>query len=270
MFPHEGNGPYRLLRGFARSLVDRLERAAIDPEGAQRERLRRILRGARGTAFAADHALSGDEGLDAFRSRVPIRTYDELAPWLDRVVAGEPRVLTRERVLSLLKTSGTTGPAKLLPVTRPFVREVADGQSLWRLALVRDHEAVTRGKALNVVSPAVEGRTASGLPYGSNTGRMHDAQPWIVRLGYPVPGAAYGLADAEARVYSILRFALQAPVATLTTANPSTVLLLCRKLAEHREALAGDLADGTLRRGPAAALDPAHVSETFEAGSACP
>jgi len=256
LFPDEGNGPYRVLRGFSRAVVDRLTRAAEEPEAVQRERLAAILRGARGTAFARDHGLTGKEGWEAFRRAVPVRRYDELEPWLSRVVAGERRVLTRQRVTSLLKTSGTTGPAKLLPVTRAYVREVAEGQALWRLALIRDHEEVTKGKALTVVSPAVEGRTPSGLPYGSNTGRMHDAQPWIVRIRYPVPGRVYAIPDPEARVYTLLRYALQARLSTITTANPTTVLLLCRRLAEHREDLAGDLVDGTLRRGPAAALDP--------------
>jgi hypothetical protein len=84
---------------------------------------------------------------------------------------------------------------------------------------------------------------------------MHLGQPWYVRLRYPVPYEVYCLSPPDVRTYALLRFALQADVTTLTTANPSTVLLLCRKLLEWREDLAADLAAGTLRRGPAAALD---------------
>ncbi len=253
LLPDEGNGPYRVLRGFARDAVDTLERGCEEPERLQAERLRFILRGVTGTTFGQEHGLAPDMGAAAFRSAVPIRTYAELSPWLDRLAEGEQQVLTQERVVQLLKTSGTTGRPKLLPVTRSWERVVADAQALWRLGLVRDHEGATKGKALAVVSPAVEGHTAAGVPYGSNTGRMHARQPWIVRLRYPVPDEVFALEDPVARTYAVLRFALQAPVTTWTTANPSTVLLLCRKLVEHREALARDLGDGTLT-GPASGV----------------
>ncbi|MCB9760807.1 MAG: GH3 auxin-responsive promoter family protein [Alphaproteobacteria bacterium] len=255
-FPDHGNGPYRVLRGFARGAVEALHEGCDDPRMAQLKRLRAILDNARGSRFARDHGLTGDEDFVAFRQRVPIRGYDQLMPWLSRVHAGELDALTRSPAQSLLKTSGTTGASKLLPVTEPYARAVADGQALWRLALIRDHEAVTQGSALTIVSPAVEGRLPSGLTYGSNTGRMHEAQPWIVRIRYPVPAPIYRLHDAEQRLYGILRFALQARLSTITTANPSTLLLIARRLEQWREDLSADLVDGTLRRGPAEALDP--------------
>ena len=256
LFPEDGNGPYRLLRAFSEPAIRALQRGCVDPEGAQRQRLHAILDGARGAAFSAEHGLDAVRSLADFRRSVPIRSYDALRPWFDRVAAGDRGVLTRGKVLQLLKTSGTTGASKLLPVTRAYEREVSQGQSLWRLALVRDHEPVAHGKALSVISPGVEGRTEAGIPYGSNTGRMYSRQPWIVRLRYPAPPAVFAIEDARARLYTLLRFALQAPITSITTANPSTVLRICRSLAAWREPLSGDLSDGTLRRGPAEVLDP--------------
>jgi hypothetical protein len=253
-FPETGNGPYRLFRGIEDKLVRRWHLSLSDPRAAQRQRLAALLSQASGTAFARDHGLGSTETLESYRAKVPLRRYDALAPWMERVHAGEASVLTREPVRSLLKTSGTTGASKLLPVTEAYAREVREGQSIWRLALMRDHEAVSRGGALTVVSPGIEGRLPSGLAYGSNTGRMLAEQPLLVRMRYPVPEPIHAIEDGEARVYALLRFALQADLATLTTANPSTVLLLARKLLEHREDLARDLAEGSLRYGPAAGL----------------
>lgn len=258
VFPERGNGPYRLFRGFSMESVTAFERSLGDPEGAQRARLAAILDGARDTAFARDNALFGHGGasptLEAWREALPVRSYDDHAPWMQRVHAGEARVLTQAPVVSLLKTSGTTGAAKLLPVTAPYAEEVSRGQGLWRLALMRDHEAVAQGAPLTFVSPAVEGHLPSGLAYGSNTGRMHEAQPWLVRQAFPVPPWVVRLPEYELRLYCTLRFALQAKVTSLTTANPSTILLVRRKLEEWREELSADLRDGTLRHGPARVL----------------
>ncbi|MFT5684908.1 MAG: hypothetical protein ACI8RZ_005853 [Myxococcota bacterium] len=253
----DGNGPYRLLRAFGDGLVQRLLTSLHDPRAAQERRLQAILAQSKGTRFAKVNGLESVRTLADFRAAVPVRTYGELADWFDAVSAGERRVLTSDRVTQLLETSGTTGRPKHLPVTAPWAKVVSEAQQLWVMAMVRDHEAASRGKALTLVSPAAHHVSPGGLSIGSNTGRMHLAQPWWVRLRYPVPYPVFCLTDSNIRLYTILRFALQSDISTLTTANPSTVLLLCRSLLAWQEELAGDMRDGTLRRGPAASLDAA-------------
>lgn len=255
----DGNGPYRLLRGIGDGLVRRFLAALDDPRAAQERRLRLILQNLAGSRFAQEHpGLTRAQTLNDLRSALPIRGHADHLPWLDAIAAGERRVLTRAPVTSLLETSGTSGTPKWLPVTAPWARSVSEAQQLWILAMIRDHEAVTRGKALTIVSPAVHAHAPGGLPVGSNTGRMHLAQPWWLRLRYPVPYRAFTLSPADLRLYTLLRFALQQPISSLTTANPSTLLLLCRRLqSAWREDLSADLRDGTLRHGPARDLDAA-------------
>jgi hypothetical protein len=250
----EGNGPYRLLRAGRERLIRRYLAALEDPRGAQEQRLAAVLSATRASRFGEAHGLARVRTLDDLRRAVPVRTHEELRPWLDRVSSGEDGVLTTDPVRQLLETSGTTGRPKHLPVTDAWAASIAEAQSLWVLAMVRDHEAAARGRALTVVSPAAHSRSPGGLPIGSNTGRMHLAQPWYVRARYPVPYRVFCMSPAPLRQYALLRFALEAKVTSLTTANPSTVLLLARRLHEWREELSADLADGTLRRGPAAAL----------------
>lgn len=255
-FPRHGSGAYRLLRAGADGLVGRFEAALENPRAAQQARLEVILRIARGTAFGDAHDLDAVRTLDDLRAAVPIRDHAGHLPWLQRVAAGERDVLTRERVQMLLETSGTSGTPKHLPVTATWARGVSDAQRLWVLAMLRDHPEVADGAALTIVSPAVHGRSRGGLPIGSNTGRMHLAQPWWIRARYPVPYRVFTIPDPDVRTYCLLRFALQARLKTITTANPSTLLLLARRLQAWREPLSRDLADGTLRHGPAAALPP--------------
>ena len=256
-FPDQGSGAYRLLRAGADRLIRRFHDALTDPAAAQEARLQVILRNARGTAFGDAHRLGAVKSLEDFRSAVPIRDHQGHLPWLQRVAAGESAVLTRERPQMLLETSGTSGVPKHLPVTTTWARGVADAQRLWVLAMLRDHPRVADGAALTIVSPAEHGRSAGGLPIGSNTGRMHLAQPWWIRARYPVPYRVFEIDDPDVRTYSLLRFALQARLRTITTANPSTLLLLARRLEAWREPLSRDLRDGRLQSGPAASLPAA-------------
>ena len=256
LLPPDGNGPYRVLRALSGSAVKTLHASVLDPKNPQLRCLAAVLDSARGTDFGQTHNLSDQMDLNAYRDAVPIRTYDEMQSFFTRTAEGEAGVLTRHAVKQLLVTSGTTGPSKYLPVTAIWEKRVAEAQALWRLGLVKDREEVSRGKVLTLVSPPVEGVLPSGLAFGSNTGRMHARQPWIVRMRYPTPKDVVGLQDPMVRLYCTLRFALQHDVTSITTANPSTILLMARRLEEWADDLAGDLRDGTLERGPAAALSP--------------
>ena len=83
---------------------------------------------------------------------------------------------------------------------------------------------------------------------------MHKQQPWWVRRRYALPEIVSQLGSSELRQYAGLRFALQASVTSWTTANPSMILLYCRRMKEWSKALTADLKAGTLRNGPAEAV----------------
>ncbi len=248
IFPPGGHPPYAVMRWFNRGLVARFERSLAEPEAAQRARLAAILAGAEGSAFARDHGLAPGMSLEQYRAAVPSRAHAALKPWLDRVEAAEPEVLTRFAVTQMVQTSGTSGVPKRLPVTASWAESVGAAQRLWVLGLLRDDEQLASGAALSIVSPAVTTTTTGGLPVGSNTGRMFLAQPWWVRWRAPVPYEVYGIEDVSTRQYAILRHALSADVRSWTAANPSSILLYMRRLREDWAELQRDLADGTLSR----------------------
>ena len=257
LLPDSGNGAYRLLRGFAQQAVSRFHASILRPEDAQERRLELILGGLKGTDFAREHGITQSEDFSSWRKKVPVRSYNELSGWFEKVTAGESSILTNQPIVQFLKTSGTTGPAKFLPVTKVWSDAVSEAQSLWRLGLVRDHEAITKGKVLTVVSPGREGVLPSGIPWGSNTGRMRSKQPWIVKMRYSVPDEVHAIGDPSARLYTILRFALNQEISSITTANPSTVLMIARGLREFQGSLAEDCLAGELARGPASELPEA-------------
>lgn len=256
-FPDSGNGPYRILRLFQGFAVGAFDAAISDPEAAQAQRLVGILEHSRGTAFATDHGLTGTETLAQLRDVVPVRRHVEMLPYLDRVEAGEGGVLALGEVRHLVETSGTTGRAKHLPVNERWIRSCNIAQRLWMLGLLRDDEGLAGGRALSVISPAEHSRSVGGIPIGSNTGRMFLDQPWWTRIRSAVPYAVCEIPDPELRVYTLLRHALGKEIRSWTTANPSTILLYCRKLQAFWDDLRADAAEGTLCRGPAAGLDAA-------------
>lgn len=254
-----GSATWRVLRGLRGRLLDRYQRSWTDPQAAQAEALARVLDAVRGTAFAREHGLDGVSTLDDYRGALAVRPMSDHEGWLRRAVAEGPGVLTRHPHLAYNRTSGTTGIPKDLPVTTPWAQTVAEAQQVWVTAMVAEHPSVAAvgARALNTVGRRVEATSRSGLPIGSNTGRMRGAQPWWIKLRYAVPARVFEIPDADLRQYVLLRLALAVDVRVWTTANPSTLLALCRAMTRWREPLSADLVDRTLTRGPAAALSPA-------------
>ncbi|MDC0600482.1 GH3 auxin-responsive promoter family protein [Flavobacteriales bacterium] len=97
---------------------------SADPARAQAKVLASLLQSAVDTVFGQDHGLASvaaiqDPGqqAQAFREAVPVRDYEGLRPYVDRVVAGEPDVLWPGLPKYFCKTSGTTSGAKYIPLT---------------------------------------------------------------------------------------------------------------------------------------------------------
>jgi hypothetical protein len=115
------------------------------------------------------------------------------------------------------------------------------------------------GKALVVVSPAVDGYTNGGTPFGSASGYIYKHASWAIRRKYALPYSVFSVADYESRYYAIMRFALQQRVSFLITPNPSTILRLFTLADERREELVRDVRDGTLSQS--AEIEPALRAE---------
>lgn len=87
-----------------------------------------LIREARNTQFGLDHHFDQIKTFEDFAKNVPIRDYEGLKPYVDKVVKGEENVLWKGKPLYFAKTSGTTSGAKYIPLTKesmPFHIEAA-------------------------------------------------------------------------------------------------------------------------------------------------
>jgi hypothetical protein len=223
-----------------------LQRAAENPQGAQQEFLSAVLTRNRDTVFGRQHGFSGICDIPGYRRHVPIQDYEGFRPYIDRMVHGEPNVLTADPPLMFTSTSGTTGLPKLVPVTEATRRELSAISRTWFRYLSRDHPAIFHHRILTMVSPAVEGSTPCGLPVGTMSGLSYQRLPWLVRRRVALPYAVMTIADYDLRYFVALRLALQRSVSVLATANPSTLLRLAALAEAKAEALIRAIHDGTL------------------------
>ncbi|MCZ6845449.1 MAG: GH3 auxin-responsive promoter family protein [Alphaproteobacteria bacterium] len=220
--------------------------AAESPGPAQEETLRRILRANATTEFGRAHGFSEIKGQDDYRRAVPVQTFDTLRPYATaQDTTGAPS-LTAAPPVFYQRTSGTLGTPKDVPLTQAGIDRIRRHQ---RLAAYAQHAGARlfAGKVVGIGSPAVEGHTAGGTPYGSASGLIYGSQPAIVRAKFVLPPAVFEIADYDARYYTIAALGLAEPRVTgLATANPSTLVKLLEVINQNAERLLRDVTQGRL------------------------
>src|SRR5687768_3001527 len=97
-----------LLQLSRLSAVNAFETACRDVERAQRAFLVEHVQRHADTAFGREHGFASVRGVDDFRHRVPVATYDAFSPFIDRMLHGERNVLVPEKVQFWSATAGTT------------------------------------------------------------------------------------------------------------------------------------------------------------------
>src|SRR5690606_21334988 len=103
---------------FAKIVVSKIQKWAANPVETQQKVFEKLISKAKETAFGKDHDFSNIKSFDDFAKRVPIRDYEELKSYVERLVAGEEDILWPGKPLYFAKTSGTTSGAKYIPLTK--------------------------------------------------------------------------------------------------------------------------------------------------------
>jgi hypothetical protein len=230
-------GPYERKRFYA---------TCRNPQDAQRRLLLRVVRENADTEFGRRHGFGRISALADFQHSVPVSSYEDLEPFIEAQSQGAPRQLTKQQPLLFTTTSGTTGASKHIPMTQAGRRAKSHLMRLWLYALFRDHPGITAGKIMSMISPAVESYTPSGIPVGAESGHTYRSMQRVVRWMYSAPYELFTIDDYEAKYYALLRIAAGQKITLIVTPNPSTIVLLGDRLAEHTERIVRDVHDGSL------------------------
>ncbi len=120
------------------------------------------------TAFGRAHQFSDVRTYEDFVEAVPMRSYADLEPWIQRAADGECEALTMEDPVGFEITSGTSSAAKIIPITPTFQRELAMALNTWMRTWRDGFPSVFDGPAYWSLSPRLgtEERTRSGAVLG--------------------------------------------------------------------------------------------------------
>lgn len=107
---------------FAYRIAKKTAKWANNPIATQERVFGQLINRAKSTKFGKDHNFEAITSHADFIARVPVRDYEALKPYVNKMVNGERDILWPGKPIYLAKTSGTTSGAKYIPITAESIK----------------------------------------------------------------------------------------------------------------------------------------------------
>ncbi|GAB3765373.1 GH3 auxin-responsive promoter family protein [Spirosoma pomorum] len=155
------------LKWLLERRLPRIERMTTQPGAVQQQVFSRLIRAGRNTIWGQQYGYKSIKTVQEFQQRVPVSGYEELFPYIERVMKGENKVLWPSPVRWFSKSSGTTNArSKFIPVTTESLDEshFKGGKDMMAMYIANNPESRTfEGKGLSI------GGSLHGNPYSANS-----------------------------------------------------------------------------------------------------
>ena len=229
--------------------------ASQDVEAAQRKVLGAILARNHGTEYARAHGVTAGMDPAAFIKAVPVMTPQTLQPLVKRLLQGERNILTADAPVYYVRTTGSTGEPKHVPITPSYRVEFQKTVHVALWHLYRKFPEAFHSRALYAVGSRKVARAPDGNDIGTMSGFNFTEMPALIRAVYAWPYELFDVKDLKTRTYLALTLASLGDPSLIAGIFPAPIVYMLRDL----EAWAPQLAE-TLRTGKL----PGHLQLTTE------
>ena len=168
------------LRYYAAHVAKGIKRDAENAIHDQKMWRKKLVSKAKGTLFGKDHLFEKIESAEDFSRSVPVKSYEQLKPYIEKIIAGEANILWTGRPKYFAKTSGTTSGIKYIPISNDSIRPHITAASKAVFNYVHTtKKAIFDGRLMFISGSPVLSNTA-----GIKTGRLsgivnHEIPSWL-------------------------------------------------------------------------------------------
>ncbi|EDP69536.1 auxin-regulated protein [Flavobacteriales bacterium ALC-1] len=230
-----------LSKPFAKFIAKRINKWASKPVETQQKVFKDLITKAKHTAFGKDHDFSTIITHQDFKSKVPIRDYEELKPYVERIVAGEENILWKGKPIYFAKTSGTTSGAKYIPITKesmPTHVEAARNAILMYIHETGNSKFVNGKMIFLQGSPILEEQ--NGIKLGRLSGIVAHYVPKYLQKNRMPSLETNCIEDWETKVETIVDETINEDM-SIISGIPSWVQMYFEKLIERKNKKVGDI-----------------------------
>lgn len=230
-----------LAKLFAKRVKMQIFKWANNPIETQQKVFQMLIKEGFYTEFGKDHSFDNIKTHKDFVDRVPIRDYEDIKPYIERVVAGEENILWKGKPLYFAKTSGTTSGSKYIPITKesmPTHVEAARNAILMYIAETGKSDFVNGKMIFLQGSPILEKK--NGIQLGRLSGIVAHYVPKYLQKNRMPSWETNCIEDWETKVDAIVEETLPENM-TVISGIPSWVQMYFEKIQQKTGHKVGDV-----------------------------
>lgn len=221
------------------SLLKDIERSRKDPLSFQRETFKYLISNGSDSFFGKEHGFSSIKSIEDYQRSVPVRDYNALTPYINRLREGEDYVLWNQKTKWFAKSSGTSSDkSKFIPITKDNLNKCHIGGFKRLLSSYLNNNpdsAILTGKALTLGgSVQIDKMSKKGAFNGDLSAILLKNSPSIAELVRTPPKSVALTADFQEKIGKICEICSKQDV-TNFSGVPSWNLVLIHKLLEYNE-----------------------------------
>jgi len=225
-----------LVRNYLRRRYSRIETMRTKPLELQQKLLRQLLSHGVHTEWGKQQGFSSIKTPHDFTQAMPIQVYEDVQPYIERMMHGESSVLWPGKTTWYAKSSGTsTNRAKYIPVTKQKLRQAHVSSGWDAVSIYYHHHPAARmfsernlliGGSIATYQPHPETR------YGDVSAIMIHHMPWVGRPFYSPDYQMLLQPDWELKIQYIVDHCLDHNITTVIGV-PTWVVSIFTAILEH-------------------------------------
>ena len=171
-----------LAKPFAHIVNRQIQRDIQNAVADQQRILNQLIKIGKSTQFGKDHQMDQVTDYITYKQAVPIRDYEGLRTYIDKIKEGAQNVLWRGRPIYLAKTSGTTSGVKYIPITKDSIGNHINGarNAILSYMYATGNTEFAGGKMI-FLSGSPELERVGGIPTGRLSGIVNHHIPKYLR-----------------------------------------------------------------------------------------
>ncbi len=202
------------------------------PNEVQHEELTKLLQTAKNTEVGKQYGFADIQRYEDFANRVPVRTYEEIVPMIERSRKGEQNIFWPTPIKWYAKSSGTTNAkSKFIPISNESLEDChfKGGKDMLSLYFVNnENSTLFQGKALRLGgSKALY--EENNTYFGDLSAIMIDNLPlWAELVSSPSQKVSL-MAEWESKMEAIVKETIREDIRSMAGV-PSWMLVLLQKV----------------------------------------
>ncbi|PKB16746.1 GH3 auxin-responsive promoter family protein [Flavobacterium sp. 5] len=220
---------------FAKRIYKKTQAWVTTPVETQNAVFLNLIQAAKETQFGKDHHFDQIKTYEDFSKQVPVRDYEGLKSYVDKVVKGEENILWKGKPLYFAKTSGTTSGAKYIPLTKesmPYHIDAARNAILHYIHETQNADFVNGKMIFLQGSPILEEKY--GIKLGRLSGIVAHFVPKYLQKNRLPSWETNCIEDWETKVNAVVDETINEDM-TVISGIPSWVQMYFEKLQQKAE-----------------------------------